>query len=300
MEKRPVKSSGKVRDCDCDTCCFRRLSLPLLRAARGHRCFEAKTLFPLGKNAGHEFCQTKPRRQCSWTRVAVRNSLLQKVLRCGVAAKTSPVHGLPSPADMEQISVRLQRTESGEYVPATVERMTAEHFSLAAATWGEEFYQRHQSFFEEDELAWRQVAAGWSELPDDSRNGRAIVHQGRIEGLLLFRDSLQPSRKTPGVLLLYVHYLASAPWNHPNERGRAHFRDLERILTVQAVRESIRLGSPGRVGLHALTNARARLATIGFEVLEEPSDGRGPGYCELRPPGAFRLLSEFDATFDAT
>src|SRR5579872_2212077 len=200
---------------------------------------------------------------------------------------------------MEQINVWLRRNNSEEFVPGAVVQMTAEYFLRARSTWGEDFQQRRsRDAVCEDEPLWRRMVSGDSDEPERRWKGCAITHAEEIEGILIVENSLQPSRKPPGGLLLYVRYLAPAPWNRPSRSGRRRFRNIEQLLTVQAVRESIRMGSPGRVAVHAPAEIRLHLEKSGFDILEDDSAPPGTTYFELRPSHAFQLISDAETCRD--
>ena len=192
---------------------------------------------------------------------------------------------------MEPMNVWLYRNETGASVPGRLVQLTPDLVARANVTWMEEFERRRPDHrLDEEEALWR------SQVVDPARelHGCALLAVDAVEGLILFNNSLEPSRKTAGAWLLYVRYLAAAPWNRSGERSIATYDGVDRILAAQAVRESIRLGSPGRIGLNASSEAVRTYEDLGFDVLEEETAQPGLRYFELRPPAALQLLSKFE------
>ncbi len=88
----------------------------------------------------------------------------------------------------------------------------------------------------------------------------AITHQGRIEAVMV---TSMPSRPPPLSLLpdlLYVEYVAAAPWNRPLAGDQQVFRATGQELLRYAVGRSLREGREGRLGLHS----EPAPSTLGF------------------------------------
>lgn len=93
--------------------------------------------------------------------------------------------------------------------------------------------------------------------------------------------------------LVYVDYLATAPWNLTGLTPTPRLTRCGITLINAAIRYSVRLGFAGRIGLHALRGAE------GFyrDRLRMRDMGDGPGYedlCyfEMTEAGAITFLSE--------
>ena len=191
------------------------------------------------------------------------------------------------------MNVPLHEMETGTLLEGALVSLTREHLLRADETWREEFQRRLSlGMVDEDEPLWRGGFFGGED--ESCPEGFVLDAAARVEGLVVFDGFLQPSRKTPGARLLYLRYLAVAPWNRPSASGPGRYPGLDRILLGQAVRESIRLGSPGRVALHVPVSASALYQELGFDVPEAEASRAGMAYCELRPPAAFRLLCELE------
>lgn len=168
-------------------------------------------------------------------------------------------------------------------VPAVVRAAEASHATLWRDTWAPELARQSG-----DDRSW-----DWSSHIQRGllRNGflcLAIVTD-RLEGLasLAFdRSRAGP----PGTSLVYIEYLATAPWNR--KAGSARLRGVGRVLIQTTVRISVALGHDGRIGLHSKPAAEAfhreklGLLDLGREMAE---DGEWV-YFEATPEVARRLL----------
>lgn len=94
-------------------------------------------------------------------------------------------------------------------------------------------------------------------LSDAHYEGYAIECEGRTQGLMLlstvgYRSWFDPDRR-----IVYVHSLATAPWNRPSLQTPVLYRLVGSILLRFARYRSEALGYGGLVGLHALPGAEA-------------------------------------------
>lgn len=118
----------------------------------------------------------------------------------------------------------------------------------------------------------------------------AAASGDRLEGLLSL--SMGRSRLEPGRELVYVEYIAAAPWNRWEIVDPPEVKGLGRLLIRTAVSLSVDLGHEGRVGLHSKPRAepfyreKLGLRDLGPDVAE---DGEWV-YFEATPEVARRLL----------
>jgi len=65
--------------------------------------------------------------------------------------------------------------------------------------------------------------------------------------------------------LVYVDFLATAPWNRPNFVQAPKYKGIGRLLIATAVSLSLTLEFKGRIGLHSLPQSENWYATVcGF------------------------------------
>jgi hypothetical protein len=93
-----------------------------------------------------------------------------------------------------------------------------------------------------------------------------------------------------GKPLVYVHFLATAPWNSREFVPAPRFSGVGSILIAAAVQMSVDEGFRGRIGLHSLSRAeefyrRCRMADVGLD--QECDD---LSYFEMTAEGATLFL----------
>ena len=193
--------------------------------------------------------------------------------------------------------VWLKETNSQVLVDAAVVPMSPEHIRRAQAAWGEEFQRRRSAFpGNEDAMVWTRGVMSDISLPAiTSSNGFVVIYAGEIQGVVLYGEQLQASRRAPLCSLLYVTYLATAPWNRRTDTSSGRFRQVGRVLVAESVRESVRRGCPGRIGLHSYPGSSQFYERFHFECLGADVARRGMQYFELRLGAAFHLLSDYGA-----
>jgi GNAT superfamily N-acetyltransferase len=113
----------------------------------------------------------------------------------------------------------------------------------------------------------------------------AIEYDGDAQGLMLLKTDGEFAR-SPGQVgrpLVYVVFLASAPWNLPTVVARPRFRGVGTMLLRAAVETSVNLGFKGRIGLHALRQSEAFYASIGMTVWGQDPKKENLNYFEMTP-----------------
>jgi hypothetical protein len=87
--------------------------------------------------------------------------------------------------------------------------------------------------------------------------GYAIEYEQRVQGLMLLQTGGHRSWIEPSRRLVYVHSLATAPWNRIDCPEPTGFRSVGRALLKFAQFRSEALGYGGLVGLHSLRGAES-------------------------------------------
>jgi len=83
-----------------------------------------------------------------------------------------------------------------------------------------------------------------------------IECENEMQALMVIRtDKTCRLPEQAGLSLLYVDYLAAAPWNLPEMVARPKFRGCGYVLITEAIRLSRQRGYNGRIGLHSLPQA---------------------------------------------
>lgn len=168
------------------------------------------------------------------------------------------------------------------------------HARVAAlnATWVPEFHRRQElSEKDQDFLMWK-TGVRYVNLMTQLEGVREYVvcRSGELQGVLALGEAAEPSRIQKGDRVLFVRYLAAAPWNRRGATGGGRYRRTSTVLLGQAVLNSMAAGCVGRLGLHSLTASGAFYRKLGFTDLGPDPAERGLRYFEWGASGAARLL----------
>jgi hypothetical protein len=191
---------------------------------------------------------------------------------------------------MQESRVYLRETATGQLVEASLlDEVTDDHLALWRATWqpamrrhcaGRTFPDKPQ----DQHWDWQAKADDWRPLL--GYHSFAIVCGRELQGLMLVSDL--KSARLPvqfGKPLVYVEFLAAAPWNRREFQDPRKYIGVGRVMILAAVELSADLGYRGRIGLHSLPAAQ------GFYKLE-------CGLSELGQDAAHQNLTYYEMTGD--
>lgn len=122
-----------------------------------------------------------------------------------------------------------------------------------------------------------------SVAPGTNRRVLSLLNGNEVEAAMVLvtgRTSREPGTPLP---ILYVDYLAVAPWNRRTFQNPQRFRHLGTVMIGAAVELSLTLGLDGRCGLHSLPQSEGFYRRIGMRDF-----GLDAAYSSLR-------YFEFDA-----
>jgi hypothetical protein len=119
-----------------------------------------------------------------------------------------------------------------------------------------------------------------------------IECEGDWQGLVMITHEGYSTRSTvdQGLPLAYVKYIESAPWNVKNMTATPRFSGVGVRLMEAVVRQSMREGFSGRVGLHSLPLAKSFYEAIGFSFLAVDADVEDLPYYEMSAAASLRFL----------
>lgn len=103
--------------------------------------------------------------------------------------------------------------------------------------------------------------------------------QRRTQALMIMEIANHRNRADKPIV--YVEYLAIAPWNRPGIQHPREFVGCGSALIEHSVERSVSLGYGGLVGLHTLPGARSFYIGIGFKDLGADSQEGGLHYLQL-------------------
>ena len=115
---------------------------------------------------------------------------------------------------------------------------------------------------EDQDWDWEFKERVYSFLPGAEKY--ALECNERTQGLMLIATQGNRSWIAPAESIVYVRYIASAPWNRPEIQSPPAFKGTGRNLLLFARQRSLELGYGGRVGLHSLTGAEAFYDKVGM------------------------------------
>lgn len=139
--------------------------------------------------------------------------------------------------------------------------MTTKHLDDFRTVWKE---QLKTSADEDRYWDWNQKQRIYLAGGIDTYEGYAIECEGLTQGMMIlqlrgYRSQIEPSRR-----LVYIHSLATAPWNRLSNPDPNGFRAVGSALLRFARFRSEELGYGGLVGLHSLPAAEMFYRKMGM------------------------------------
>ncbi|MBW4667145.1 MAG: GNAT family N-acetyltransferase [Cyanomargarita calcarea GSE-NOS-MK-12-04C] len=113
-----------------------------------------------------------------------------------------------------------------------------------------------------------------------SYEGYAVECNDQTEGVLLLETQLHGSQITPGKRIVYIYYVATAPWNREAIQRPPKLQGIGTALLLFAISRSLELGYEGRVGLHSLPGYEKFYDNRGMLDLGSDSDYENLVYFE--------------------
>ena len=123
----------------------------------------------------------------------------------------------------------------------------------------------------------------------------SVEASGMTQGLLMAAkggvNSFSRHPEHPRKPIVYLNFLATAPWNRPGVVAAPLYKGIGRVLVGTAVSLSIEEGFAGRIGLHSLAGAETFYRdAIGMTDLDTDPANQDLRYFELSETQALVLL----------
>lgn len=197
-------------------------------------------------------------------------------------------------------SVFLLDNRTGEYVEALLHERIDEAYARRVDNKWQSFIAAAQGkaealgqrFSPPGYVNWR-----WHNKVADSAHllslpTLAIECRGDPQGMMLLTTDGYFARLggQDGKPLVYVCYLATAPWNLDGFAQEPLFDGTGSLLLQAAVQHSLELEFKGRIGLHSVPSAEGFYERHGFECLGADKDKENLKYYELSPEAAAKFL----------
>lgn len=193
---------------------------------------------------------------------------------------------------MNESQVYLQKSETNELVEASLfDKVTDDHLALWDTSWAPAI-RAHRANTpvsdtpEDSHWDWKHKATAWRKLL--GYQSYALVCQGELQGLMLTNDITSARLAVQfGKPLVYVQFVATAPWNRPELQTPPKYRGVGRVFILAAIQASVDEGYKGRVGLHSLPKAEGFYKDkCGFTILGPDSSHQNLTYYEMTEPQA--------------
>jgi hypothetical protein len=160
-----------------------------------------------------------------------------------------------------QFEVPLIRVRDAASVIGSLVTLTTKHLDDFRTFWKE---QLKTSADEDRYWDWNQKQRIYLAGGIDTYEGYAIECEGLTQGMMIlqiqgYRSQIEPSRR-----LVYIHSLATAPWNRLSNPDPNGFRAVGSALLRFARFRSEELGYGGFVGLHSLPAAEMFYRKMGM------------------------------------
>ncbi|MBD2452308.1 GNAT family N-acetyltransferase [Nostoc sp. FACHB-152] len=132
-------------------------------------------------------------------------------------------------------------------IQGNIEELASKHIDDFVNFWSEEL-QKYQT----QDKQWDWLFKLNFIKRNSEFEGYALVAEDSTQGLMKIETQLHSSHQVYGQKLVYVEFLASAPWNRSFIQRPPKFRGVGTNLLRYARVRSVELGYGGRVGLHSL------------------------------------------------
>lgn len=194
------------------------------------------------------------------------------------------------------------KDRTGEVIEARLlEEMTVEAVAQANASWRslvEEHRKRliaqgapRAEWPQHHHWDWEKKAERYGGLLSYRFVG--VEHAGTVQGMMMVNLDAERCRvpQQRGKPLVYVEYLASAPWNSPLFMAEPLFTGVGTMLVFAAIQLSLEQGYGGRIGLHSLPQAETFYQCCGMTELGIDADYYDLCYFEMTAKQAELFLS---------
>jgi hypothetical protein len=202
-------------------------------------------------------------------------------------------------------SVELLNRTTGEFEPAGVYRNIDEsNLSDFEQEWQPLLHERRDALQSAAEIEAANVQdAHWDWRAKADVRAQSLAHEsfaieanGMTQGLLFAKTAaFGRLREQQGLDLVYVEYIATAPWNRAGFTPTPLYKGVGRILLATAISLSVDLGFHGRLALHSIPQSESwyrvqcGMTDLGPDL---EADQRGVlRYFEMTPAQAESFIS---------
>lgn len=164
----------------------------------------------------------------------------------------------------------LKDLSGNRFITARVISFTKRHLTMWEVQWKRYILE---GGYPDSKWDWNAILT--DAVKDLALKSFCIEHEEQLQGLMICGTDRNADQD--GNPLIFVEYMATAPWNRPGNRmtkdGKARFALVGTWLIFVAVRLSLDSGFRGRVALHSEPTAEHFYELIGMERKGKDPDG---------------------------
>ncbi len=154
--------------------------------------------------------------------------------------------------EQETREIKLLRVTDNQVVNAEIVSLSSKHLDDFTTFWKPRLSGTKE---EDSHWDWAIKLQLTNELV--SYESYAVEASFITQGLMLIEIDLHRSRINPQKSLVYIDFLATAPWNRKSIEGEPQYKGVGSALYRFAIQRSLDLGYKGRISLHSLPEAEA-------------------------------------------
>ena len=172
-------------------------------------------------------------------------------------------------------NVKIIRSIDLELIDAILSSLSAKHLDDFELKWKPQL----EASTAEDRV-WNWVIKDRIYLASPNYESYAIECERMTQGLMLIDTRFHRSQIEPSRRLVYISFLATAPWNRAIIQSPPTYRAVGSALLQFARERSFELGYGGLVGLHSLSESVNFYSKIGMIGGDPDPDRDGLPYFE--------------------
>ncbi|MEQ5840139.1 GNAT family N-acetyltransferase [Paraburkholderia acidicola] len=125
----------------------------------------------------------------------------------------------------------------------------------------------------------------------------SVECNGDVQGLMMVKtaDEFASLPTKPGLPLVYIAYLQTAPWNWGPAATQPKYRGVGSALLLAAINMSLDLEFHGRIGLHSLAQSESWYLKQGMTKLGDSAKKNGLTYFEMAEQSARQFADGSDS-----
>jgi hypothetical protein len=175
------------------------------------------------------------------------------------------------------IPIKLFRTQDQSVLDGSLVTLSDKHLRDVSVFWKPRLATSEE---EDSHWDWYQKYQGIENYPNYEKY--SVECEQITQGLMMIEIDCHRSRHEPDKSIVYVDFLATAPWNRPSLESPPQFRGVGSVLFDFARQRSRDLEYQGRLGLHSLSRAESFYLKQGMKNFGPDHEKQDLTYFELK------------------